>query len=318
MAYISLLSYKILVLSWITAQRQLIHDKTVSRTQWDKSYDFIVVGAGAAGAVVANKLSECQSVRVLLLEAGGAQSAIYNDIPGMVSKIYTDNVNKWKYYNEPHDNYGQQYAGGRVPDQRGKTLGGSTAHNTMYYNRGNRRDFDEWANTYGAVGWSYRDVLPVFREWENNTDPVIVANNPDYHGTHPEDQVNIVDAVRMQFYLLEVTDMAKYIQPLPSFADIGCPVCPGKYMYECSEGLKCYIRFNSLSSYHPAGSCRMGAIERPDVVVDPQLRVKGANNLRVCDASVFPVIPNANTAAAAITVGYKCAQIIKDYYHLND
>ncbi|CAG2117137.1 unnamed protein product, partial [Medioppia subpectinata] len=179
-----------MVLSWITAQRQLIHDRTASRTQWDKSYDFIVVGAGAAGAVVANKLSECQSVRVLLLEAGGAQSATYNDIPGMVSKIYMDNVNEWKYYNEPHDYYGQQYAGGRVPDPRGKTLGGSTAHNTMYYNRGNRRDFDEWANTYGAVGWSYRDVLPVFREWENNTDPYIVNSNSEYHGTRGPIQIS--------------------------------------------------------------------------------------------------------------------------------
>ncbi|CAG2114764.1 unnamed protein product, partial [Medioppia subpectinata] len=156
-----------------------------------------------------------------------------------------------------------------------------------------------------------------------------------------DDFINLLDAAKMQFYIFERTQLAQYIQPLPSFASIGCPVCPlRRYMYECVEGLKCYIRYNTHTAFHSAGSCRMGAIERPDVVVDPQLRVKGAgscrmgaierpdvvvdpqlrvkgaNNLRVCDASVFPVIPNANTASASITVGYKCAQFIKDYYHL--
>src|ERR1700744_5902360 len=66
----------------------------------------------------------------------------------------------------------------------------STAHNGMVYNRGNRHSYDEWVNTYGAVGWSYKDLLPVFKEWENNTDPYIVANNPGYHGTRGPIQVS--------------------------------------------------------------------------------------------------------------------------------
>ncbi|CAG2117136.1 unnamed protein product, partial [Medioppia subpectinata] len=151
-----------------------------------------------------------------------------------------------------------------------------------------------------------------------STDPLLPPLIDPNWLSDPEDQINILDAVRMQFYLVERTQLANYLQPLRSFADIGCPVCPGKYMYECSEGLKCYIRINSLSSYHPSGSCRMGAIERPDVVVDPQLRVKGANNLRVCDSSIFPVLPNGNTGAASIVVGYKCAQFIKEYYNLSN
>jgi len=59
----------------------------------------------------------------------------------------------------------------------------------MIYNRGNRRGYDEWVNTYGAVGWSYKDLLPVFKEWENNTDPTVVESNPGYHGTRGPIQI---------------------------------------------------------------------------------------------------------------------------------
>ncbi|CAG2117825.1 unnamed protein product [Medioppia subpectinata] len=484
-------------------------------------------------------------------------------------------VNEWLYYNEPRTGFGQQYAGGRAPDHKGKTLGGSTAHNAMVFNRGNSRGYDEWANTYGAVGWSYRDVLPVFREWENNTDPEV---NPEYHGTrgpiqisspqvispliyyfkdalnelgfkdtdingpkqlgtmftqsfitaqgfradtgnafvdpnpypdnlhivckafvtkilfngltaigvefivndisytvyankevivsggainspqllmlsglgpkrhlqslgirvvldlpvgdnyqnqptitvavtikpeyinltdrvaaltteqlsllyfnqsgplassvscalhyntpnnvdkewpngilyastandtfimytnlgrfkstgtlrlqstspyvppvidanwfaHPDDRQDVLDATMLIFYILERSSFAQYLQITSDlFGAIGCPVCPDKqYLYECVDGLKCFVSYYTESGYHPGGGCRMGSTHRPDVVVDPQLRVKGIKNLRVCDSSVFPVLPNSNTASASIMVGYKCAKYIVNHYNL--
>ncbi|CAG2179336.1 unnamed protein product, partial [Oppiella nova] len=133
--------------------------------------------------------------------------------------------------------------------------------------------------------------------------------------TDPDDVESILDAARLIFYIFEKTIMAQYVI-LPKLSDYGCPVFTGRYIHECTEGLMCWIKYNSVTTYHVSGSCRMGSIDRPDVVVDPQLRVKYAKNLRVCDASVFPMVPNSNTASASITVGYKCSQFIKDCYDL--
>ena len=172
------LTFKLLVLSYITAKRQLIHDRTASRTQWDTEYDFIVVGAGSAGCVVANRLTENPNIKALLIEAGPQQSAIYNDIPGEAFLITDGRPDlQWNYYNEPTP------FGKRVFEPRGKTIGGSGSHNNMVFNRGNRRDYDSWAQNYGAKGWNYSEVLPFFKKFENNTDWRIVETNPGYHGT---------------------------------------------------------------------------------------------------------------------------------------
>ena len=102
---------------------------------------------------------------------------------------------------------------------------------------------------------------------------------------------------------------------LPSLSSLGCPSCPGLEDYQCIEGIKCYVRLISTTAHHSCGSCRMGDIERTDVVVDPELKVKNTKNLRVCDASIMPNIPNGNLYAPSIMVGEKCAQIIMDKYH---
>ena len=102
---------------------------------------------------------------------------------------------------------------------------------------------------------------------------------------------------------------------LPSLSSLGCPSCPGLEDYQCIEGIKCYLRLISTTVNHPCCSCRMGAVERNDVVVDPELRVKNTKNLRVCDASIMPDIPNGNLYAPSIMVGEKCAQIIIENYH---
>ena len=125
------LTFKLLALSLITAKRQLIHNRTASINSWKQSYDFIIVGAGSAGCVVANRLTKSPNIKVLLLEAGGAQSAIYNDIITMADYLKSDSSSQlqWSYYNIPQLNAGKKIPGGRIFAPRAKTIGGSSSHN---------------------------------------------------------------------------------------------------------------------------------------------------------------------------------------------
>jgi len=121
------------------------------------SYDYIVVGAGSAGAVVASRLSEDASVRVLLIEAGGSHRHLNVQMPAAFPKQFKTALD-WEFYTEP-----EPFLEGRsLYHPRAKMLGGCSAMNAMVYIRGNRADFDTWAKE-GATGWSYDEVLPLFR-----------------------------------------------------------------------------------------------------------------------------------------------------------
>ena len=137
------------------------------------SFDYIVVGAGSAGAVVAARLSESADNRVLLIEAGGSHKHMNVQVPAAFSKQFKTKLD-WGYFSEP-----EQYLGGRrIFMPRAKMLGGCSAMNAMIYIRGNKADYDGWAKD-GATGWSYADVLPLFRESENNS-----RGASDYHGAN--------------------------------------------------------------------------------------------------------------------------------------
>lgn len=128
------------------------------------AYDFVVVGAGSAGCVLANRLSVDPDVRVLLLEAGGPPRRMEIAIPGAFYKLFKSEVD-WGYYSEPQEGLN----GRRLFMPRGKTLGGSSAINAMIYIRGHRSDFDHWSDL-GNAGWNYADVLPYFRRSEDFMD----------------------------------------------------------------------------------------------------------------------------------------------------
>lgn len=128
-----------------------------------QTFDFIVVGAGAAGAVIAARLSEDPSCRVLLLEAGGTPPA-EETIPAACSAMQQNPQTDWMYTADA-GKCGLGLKNGRMMVPRGKMLGGSTGLNYMAYVRGHPGDFDAWSQG-GASGWSYREVLPYFRKSE--------------------------------------------------------------------------------------------------------------------------------------------------------
>lgn len=148
-----------------------------------QTYHYIVVGAGAAGCVVANRLSADPNVRVLLLEAGGPDRSPLIHMPAGFTKLTSPDVN-WGFETVPQKALDDR----RMHFPQGRTLGGSTSINAMIYIRGHRLDYDEWC-ALGNKGWGYEGVLPYFKKAENNQRFVDA-----YHGTGGP--LNVADQVQ--------------------------------------------------------------------------------------------------------------------------
>jgi choline dehydrogenase len=138
-----------------------------------ESFDFVIVGAGAAGCVLANRLTASGRHSVLLLEAGGEDSSPWIHIPLGYGKHFTNPRVNWLYSSEPQVGAGNR----RIGQPRGKVLGGSTSINGLLYIRGQHEDYDRWRD-FGNSGWGYSDVLPYFRKAENQQ-----RGADEYHGT---------------------------------------------------------------------------------------------------------------------------------------
>ncbi|XP_077557314.1 alcohol dehydrogenase [acceptor]-like [Haemaphysalis longicornis] len=159
---LSILNYVSMVIFFVETPTIDFHQTSPLPTE----YDYIIVGAGSAGCVLANRLSADNKTTVLLLEAGGPEEASAR-VPYFTPLLQFTRMD-WKYRTEPQQNasYGLP---GRVNDMpRGKTLGGTSSMNYMVYSRGNNYDYDSWEQKYGAENWSYRHVEQAFKDIETS------------------------------------------------------------------------------------------------------------------------------------------------------
>lgn len=138
-----------------------------------REYDYVIVGAGSAGCVLAGRLSEQPDVSVALLEAGGSARSLGVRIPAAFPKLFRT-ARDWEYYSDPEPGLNDR----KIYMPRGKMIGGSSSMNAMLYVRGNAEDFDGWAKA-GATGWSYDEVLPYFKRIET-----FARGGNEYRGSH--------------------------------------------------------------------------------------------------------------------------------------
>jgi choline dehydrogenase len=137
-----------------------------------EEFDYVIVGAGSSGCVLADRLTEDGRNSVLLLEYGGSDRSIFVQMPSALSIPMNSEKYDWRFYSEPEPGLG----GRQLHTPRGKVLGGSSSINGLVYVRGNAQDFERWESE-GATGWNYASVLPYFRRAEKRA-----AGGDDYRG----------------------------------------------------------------------------------------------------------------------------------------
>ena len=177
----------------------------------------------------------------------------------------------------------------------------------------------EWADYYGPYLGQPFLVLDIFlRKIKSKgrvrlssanpfSPPIIDPNFLSYE----QELEDMVEAVKFELFFIENSKISENAFLIPK-AIPGCSLCPDRPIYECDSYIRCYIRQIGDKEHHSCGTCKMGDKNRGDTVVDPHLRVKHVAQLRVCDASVMPYVPNSNTHAATVMIGEKCAHLIRE------
>lgn len=200
-----------------------------------ESFDHIVIGAGSAGCVLANRLSADPGKRVLVLENGGSDRDLRVKVPAGILAMYGRPRFDYGFVGTPQPELNNR----RIPVNRGRLLGGSSSLNSMLYIRGAREDYDEWRDL-GCEGWGWSDVLPVFRDLEHNR----IGQDPAVHGTRGE---LFVDRPRDPNPVCEDFIAAGGMVGLPRSADFNGPSQFGLGVYDVTQDNG--IRFSAYNAF---------------------------------------------------------------------
>lgn len=219
----------------------------------DKTYDFVIVGGGSAGCVLANRLSENPDVSVLVLEAGGKDSHPFIHMPVGFSKL-TAGPRTWGFDTVP-----QKHANNReIPYAQGKVLGGGSSINAEVFTRGHPSDYDRWAHEEGAEGWAFDDIKKYFLRAEGNT---ILSG--DWHGTDgPHGVSNLQDPQEMtRAFIRSCQELG-----IPYNPDFNGPIQKGVGAYQVNvvNGRRCSAAVGYLRP----------AMKRPNLTVQTGALVK--------------------------------------------
>lgn len=191
-------------------------------------FDYVIVGGGSAGCVLARRLTDDGVTRVCLLEAGPPDNSILSRVPVGAAAIIPGPFRNWAFETEPQPGLD----GRRGYQPRGRMLGGSSAINAMIYARGHASDYDDWARDFGATGWSFADVLPYFRRSEGNERLAAGTLDPALHGG--DGPLNVAD-LRSPSPFSEAFLQACDELQLPRNADFNGPIQDGTGYYQVTQ-----------------------------------------------------------------------------------
>ncbi|KAI5635662.1 GMC oxidoreductase domain-containing protein [Phthorimaea operculella] len=323
-------------IQYFAAVQCLLNNETPdTQVTEEDQFDFIIVGGGTAGSVLANRLSEVEQWKILLIEAGD-DPPVESVIPYFASKLQGSRYD-WQYKTTFNGKTNRASKNGSVLWSQGKVLGGSSSINRMWYFKGNHHDFERWQHE-GNREWS-PEVAAVYSKKAESLqdetllkDPALSAN----YGHNGPLVINSFNSSSESGYInsrvlqslddIDPRDLERTVQGIQKltqllntnyFKSIGAylermswPECDDLPL-GTDEYWRCICVNMVQTLYHPIGSARMGPDDATSVV-NSRLKVHRVENLRVVDASVFPTTVTGNPTGVVVMVAKRAADFIKE------